>query len=97
MLEKYCFFGGRYYKYQRGFPTGIASGRELAEIYLHTVEFHALAAHRQELVFCRRYVDDLGTIINADDVGVAAFVADYTAALAVKGLEITSEISPRSL
>ena len=44
-------------------------------------------------MFCRRYVDDLGTIINADDVGVAAFVADYTAALAVEGLEITSEIS----
>ena len=49
LLENFCFFAARYFKFYHGFPTGIASGRELAELYLHTVEYQALTAHRREL------------------------------------------------
>ena len=42
LLENFCFFGGKFYKFHRGFPTGIASGRELVEIYLHMVEAETL-------------------------------------------------------
>ena len=97
LLFNFCYFGGRFFKYTRGFLTGIASGRELAELYLHVVERQTLAAHAHELAYCRRYVDDLGAVINTDTAGVERFVADYRAALAVEGLEITVEISRESM
>ena len=48
LLENFCFFGGKFYKFHRGFPTSIASGRELAEIYLHMVEAEMSVAHQYE-------------------------------------------------
>ena len=61
------------------------------------VERQALAAHAHELSFCRRYVDDLGSIINADDAGVWRFIDDYRQALAAENLDITFEISRVSM
>lgn len=96
LLDNFCYFGSKYYKFIRGFPTGIASGRELAEIYLHVIESPVLARHATELNYCRRYVDDLFAAANCDRHRLHIIAAEYQAALATHGLDITIEIHETS-
>ena len=96
LLSNYCYFDGQFFKFHRRFPTGIANGRELAEIYLHCVERSVLQAHEQQLVFCRRYVDDLCAMFNRDQDYLTGFINDYRTALQLRGLDITAETSTES-
>eukprot|EP01052_Picozoa_sp_SAG31_P085687 SAG31_NODE_46224_length_255_cov_0.955128_1_plen_67_part_10 len=56
-------FDQKFWKFRLGFPTGIANGRELADIYLHMLERQTYQQFATQMIYCRRYVDDLLAII----------------------------------
>eukprot|EP01052_Picozoa_sp_SAG31_P006374 SAG31_NODE_292_length_18283_cov_10.859859_17_plen_445_part_01 len=97
LLENYCSFDGRFYKFTRGFPTGIANGRELAEIYRHMIERQVLHIdYIDYTVFVRGYVDDVCLVVLCDHQIIEELIQSYRDAFAQHGLEITAEVTSTS-
>eukprot|EP01052_Picozoa_sp_SAG31_P017575 SAG31_NODE_1209_length_9381_cov_2.526611_1_plen_657_part_00 len=93
LTENYCAFDSSFWKFHLGFPTGIANGRELADVYLHTIERSVMAAWSPHLIYAKRYVDDCFVIVRGDRDTAERFIADYGATLQEHEMQITSVIS----
>eukprot|EP01052_Picozoa_sp_SAG31_P019893 SAG31_NODE_1470_length_8219_cov_6.189039_5_plen_274_part_00 len=90
-------FDDRCFKFVRGFPTGIANGRELAEIYRHMIERQVLhIEYIDYIVFVRGYVDDVCLVALCDHEVIEELIQSYRDAFAQHGLEITAEVTSTS-
>lgn len=96
LLEMYCRFDDKIYKFRRGFPTGIANGREMAEIYRHMIERSVLQRFSNVTAFSRGYVDDVCVVLNSDLHGAREFISAYQDCMREHDLQITFEISHHS-
>eukprot|EP01050_Picozoa_sp_SAG11_P028174 SAG11_NODE_7434_length_1144_cov_1.400000_1_plen_342_part_01 len=76
LFSNFCHFAGNVYLSKKGFATGLANGRETAEIYLHCLEIGLIRKYESNMLYFRRYVDDAyGWFVNEQQA--ENFVAEY--------------------
>ena len=77
IFNKFCYFDGKIFKATKGWATGAADGREMAEIVLAVKERPILLKYAANLIFIRRYVDDCGGWFRGTEQELRLFLQDY--------------------
>jgi hypothetical protein len=95
LRNQYVSFDGAIWLARTGFPIGSAFGREMAEMYMHMLERDLLLANKHNILWSRRFVDDIGTIWCGSQAEAVLFRTAYNS---VHGtINLTGEISDQNL
>ena len=95
LRNQYVAFDGALWLATTGFPIGSAFGREMAEMYMHMLERELLSAHEHNILWSRRFVDDIGTIWSGSWEEAELFRAAYNNLH--RTIRLTGEISDQKL
>eukprot|EP01050_Picozoa_sp_SAG11_P025178 SAG11_NODE_5595_length_1514_cov_5.951237_1_plen_226_part_10 len=77
LFENYCTFANRIWKAELGFATGVAFGREIAEIYLHMLERDLWTRFADRMLCSKRHVDDGFIVFRCALADVDRFARKY--------------------
>ena len=95
LRNQYVSFDGAIWLARTGFPIGSAFGREMAEMYMHMLERDLLLANKHNILWSRRFVDDIGTIWRGSQAEAELFRTAYNSLH--RTINLTGEISDQNL